>query len=278
MGSHNLKWEISKPNIPINLCWPFGRVAEFNEVLHVGWVDRILQRKEGAWEGENHHLPGIDNIWGVFECEEKAYVMHGHGPYREQCQTISEWKSETRELQVLTKIPDENQLDARSVIGHKEKIYLVGGRSDRVDCFDITKREWEPMKKMKNEREWCSLAVIDDKMFAGGGGNKSGPSNSVECFIMEEQKWIEIKPTTNKLCQLSSWNEKLVATGGYDEEAGEHSNCVEFYDKPSGEWLPLPPMNMGRDGHGVCTTKDNKLIVVGGRGIGAWNKVECLKL
>ena len=122
---------------------------------------------------------------------------------------------------------------------------------------------------MKNEQWDCSLAVIDDKMFVGGGG---WAGNSVECLSMEKQEWIDIKQTTEGGCQLSSWNGKLVATGGWDG-----SNYVEMYDELSGSWLPLPSMNQGRWDHGACTTKDNELIVVGGDW-GARNSVECLKM
>ena len=256
--------------MPIDICcFPFGCVAEINGMIHVGFSNRMFQLKEGAWKGEKHDL-GF-NIGSVFECEGKGYVMEGSGFFGEQCKRIYEWKSETRDLELLTEIPHEYQLDHRSAIGHNGNIYLVGGgwkRSDRVDCFDINKGEWKPIKKMKNERSWCSLAVIDDKMFVGGG---AGAGNSVECFLMKEQKWIDINPTTNYECQLSSLNGKLVATGGEDE-----SNCVELYDELSGDWLPLPSMNEGRFRHGACETKDNQLVVVGGWS--AENSLECLKL
>ncbi|XP_065846131.1 kelch-like protein 5 [Oscarella lobularis] len=269
MGSPSLKWETNIPHMPIG-CVPYGCVAEINGMLYVGYGDRMFQFKKGAWEGEEHHLPGIKYIRSVFECEGKGYVMDIND--RGRCLSIYEWKIETRELKLLTKIPDEYKLLGRSAIGHNGNIYLVGGigypiGSDRVDCFDINKGEWEPIKKMKNEREECSLAVIDDKIFVGGG-RRAG--NSVECFSMEKQQWIDIKPTTKELCQLSSWNGKLVATGG------EYSKCVEMYDELSGKWLPFPSMNKGRWLHGACTTKDNQLIVVGGHG--AWNSVECLKM
>ena len=251
--------------MPIHYCLPFGCVAEINGMIHVGWLNRMFQLKEGAWKGEKHDL-GI-RIGSVFKCEGKGHVMEGGGYTGEQCKRIYEWKSETRDLELLTEIPHEYQLDHRSAIGHNGNIYLVGGWSDRVDCFDINKEEWEPIKKMKNKRWWCSLAVIDDKMFVGGRGAR----NSVECFLMKEQKWIDINPTTEYLCQLSSLNGKLVATGGLRK-----SNCVELYDELSGDWLPLPSMNERRCYHGACETKDNQLVVVGGAG--AKNSLECLKL
>ena len=270
MRSPSLKWETDIPNMPIRYCESYGRVAEINGMLHVGWNDRMFQFKKGAWEGEKHHLPKIQCIWRVFECEGKGYVIDVNEEY--QFSNIYEWKSETRDLELLTKIPDEYQLQFRSAIGHNGNIYLVGGiGSDRVDCFDINKGEWEPIKKMKNRRADCSLAVIDDKMFVGGDGETG---NSVECFSMEEQGWIDIKPTTKEFCQLSSWNGKLVAIGGYDRR---YSNCVEMYDELSGDWLPLPSMNKGRYKHGACETKDHQLIVVGGDW-GAKKSVECLKM
>ena len=249
---------MAKPNMPID-CRAFGRVAEINGMLHVGRFHRMFQLKEGAWKGENQDL-GFD-IESVFECEGKGYVMDRATNFT--CKTLYEWKSETRYLETLIKIPLQCQLEYRSAIGHKRKIYLVGGdESDRVDCFDINRREWEPIKKMKNRRTWCSLAVIEDKMFVGGG---TGEGKSVECFSMEKQDWIDIKATTKERCELSSWNGKLVATGGW-EEVYKKSKCVELYDELSGDWLPLPSMNEGREGHGTCATKDDKLIVVGGWG------------
>ena len=168
MGNPSLKWETNEPNLPIDCCYPCGRVTEINGILHVGWEDRMLQFKKGAWEGEKHHLPGIQIIWSVFECEGKGYVINMNDTYR--CTSIYEWKSETSDLDLISKIPDKYQLDFRSSIGRNGNIYLVGGRgSDRVDCFHINNGKWETIKKMKNKRHECSLAVTDDKIFVGGG-------------------------------------------------------------------------------------------------------------
>ena len=236
---------------------PFGRVAEINRMIHVGYRNTMFQLKNGAWEERFYR--GFD-IRSVFECEGKGYVMDNHEGV---CKNIYEyeWKSEERDLELLTEIPYLYQLEDRSAIGHDRKIYLVGGRdSDRVHCFDTTEREWEPIKEMKRERWDCSLTVIDDKMFVGGGFETGlGASNSVECYLIEEAKWIEITPSTEYLCKLSSWNGKLVATGGWDKGKG-----VELYDDLSGDWLPFPSMNRARLGQGTCTTKDNHLVAVGG--------------
>ena len=159
MGSPSLKWDTNIPNMPIGYCKPYGCAAEINGMLHVCWEDRMFQFRKGAWEREKHLLPGIKRIGSVFECEGKGYVMDIND--RDRCKSIYEWKSETRDLELLTKVPDGYQLDGRSAIGHNGNMYRVGGwGSDRVDCFDMNKGEWEPIKKMRNKRGWCSLAVI----------------------------------------------------------------------------------------------------------------------
>ena len=253
-----------KQNVPFH-CWPRERVAEINGTVHVGWKDTIYWLKEGEWDKKN--LLGFE-IGSVFESEGKGYVI---GDSLGACKNIYEWKTDKKDLELLTKIPDEYQLNYISAIGHQGGIYLVGGKgSDKVCFFDISTREWKPIK-MRRERFMCSLAVIDDKMFVGGGLGPDGADRSVECFLMKEEKWIDIKPASKEWSQLSSWNGKVLVTGGWRE-----SNCVELYDELSGDWLPLPSMNHGRHWHGACTTKNNEIVVVGGQG--AFDTIEYLKL
>ena len=237
-------------------CWPSGRVAEITGMIHVGWKDTMYWLKDGEWDKKN--LLGFE-IGSVFQCEKKGYVIDDHlGVLK----NIYEWNSDEKVLKLLTEIPNQLQFNYRSAIGHQGSIYLVGGEgSNQVDCFDISEREWRPIKKMHRERFMCSLAVIDDKLFVGGGLGAHGADRCVECYLMKEEKWIDIKPTAKELCQLSSWNGKLLTTGGWGE-----SNCVELYDELSGDWLPLPSINHGRYQHGACTTDNNELVVVGGQG------------
>ncbi|XP_065836205.1 uncharacterized protein [Oscarella lobularis] len=72
------KWEQIKPNIPyVDYFWPSGCVAEIKSILHACSGDRMLQLKEGKWQGKEEHL-GI-HIESVFECEGKGYVIQGGG-------------------------------------------------------------------------------------------------------------------------------------------------------------------------------------------------------
>ena len=251
------------PRSPLQ-CNPYERVAEIDETIHVACSNTIYWMKNGQWEEKNLAF----GIASVFESEGTGYVMTGD--WWRRCEKIFQWKSKKKKLKLVTEIPSEFQMKYRSVVGQKNRIFLMGGvdgtKSKRVDCFNTVKGKWEEMKPMTKGRCESSLAAFDNKIFVGGGDG----SNEVECFLTSEEKWVKIKETKKTDCQLSSWNGKLVATGGR-----ERSDVVEIYDDLSGHWLPLPSMIRGRYGHGVCATKDSKLVVVGGWG-GA-NSVEYLK-
>ena len=105
-------------------------------------------------------------------------------------------------------------------------------------------------------RSACSLATI---VIGGGIYNSSTGTNAVECFDLDSEKWINLCPTTNKLCELSILNGKLIATGGSPK-----FDAVEIYDNATDSWLPLPPMKAHRFGHGAFTADCNKLYVAGG--------------
>ena len=256
-----------RERLPQLECNPYGCVAEINGAVHLGWGNKIYWLKNGKWKEKR--LETSSPIGSLIECEGNGYVINGGGFFGDRCKTISVWNNETEDLELLTKIPPEYQLRHRSAVGQNGKIYFVGGfdgkKTNQVDCFDIHTKTWSEAKRTKQTRWASSLAAIDDKLFVGGGWGHS----DAECFLIKEDRWVDIKPNTKEDCEWSSWNGKLVATGGHGS-----SNVVEMYDDSAGDWLPLPPMNKGRWEHGACATKENKLFVVGGDG--ADNSVEYL--
>jgi len=93
-------------------------------------------------------------------------------------------------------------------------------------------------------------------------GPELGPSRS---------KWNQIPSPKRRQSRIIGFNGKVIATGGWD-----WVNDVEVFDDTSGFWLPLPSMKEGRALHGVCTTRNNQIVVVGG--YGALKSVEILSL
>ena len=74
----------------------------------------------------------------------------------------------------------------------------------------------------------------------------------------------------------------LVMSGGTVGESiySPVSNMVSVLSPSLNTWLPLPPMNQQRTGHGTCTIGDDTLMVVGGLwALGRFlDSVEVLKL
>ena len=199
------------------------------------------------------------NVRCLIKCQHEGYILAGN----ETSQYIVELKNTGK---VLAIVPDGHLPFRTSAIGHKEKIFLVGGAdklggpSRVVTCFNSRTYEWTCLPSMIRGRYGCSLTIANNRLFIGGGLHESSTaSNVVECFDMAAEKWINLCPTTNKLCELSSLHGELIATGGLPTQ-----NAVEIYYKETNSWLPLPPMTGNRIGHGACTTEDNKLYVAGG--------------
>ncbi|XP_065839813.1 uncharacterized protein [Oscarella lobularis] len=264
IGGQDWTWRRMEKRFPVR-CRPYRRVAELNGIIHAAWYEKVYLLTGEEWKKKDV------GFWieSFFECNGKGYLVKG-GQWKEKCKAIFEWKNEKEvNLNLTKRIPVEYQLRGRSSLGSNGKIYFVGGEkmSKRVDSFDITEERWIKLKEMGEGREWCTLATIDNKLFVGGGEWM----NKVECYIIKEDRWIDIKPTTNCDCEFSSWNGKLVATGGT-----ELSSLVEMYDDVSGEWVRFPEMNEGRRSHGTCVMNDNKLVVLGG--YGALNSLEYLKM
>ncbi len=83
---------------------------------------------------------------------------------------------------------------------------------------------------------------------------------------------------------LTSWNEYLFLSGGWDVAAGNwhYANFTQIFNISSSEWLMLskiPQMIQARGDH-TCNTNNNKLYVIGGRQTGGsyLNSIEVLAL
>ena len=249
----------------------YGRVEEINGTITIATDKRHLYRfAENKWEDSRVSV----NMCRLMKCNEKGYCLIEDD--RNVSRHISEIENSTEVLAVL---PNNHQLLCVSAIGHKDKIYVVGGTDSYfnpkpvISVLDVTTSKWIKLKDMSCGRSSCSLTTIDNKLYVGSGVCLSGSTN-VECFDLKAEAWTSIHPTTNTMCHLSSLYDKLVATGGRCK--GKSSNAVEVYDNATDSWFPLPSMEERRLHHGVCTTEDDKLFVVGG-----WcssDLVECFQL
>ena len=243
-----------------------GRVANVNGTVTVGFEKAIYEqlRKE-KWQVSNVKI----NIYKLCECQGKCFILsRDKGKWK-----IFEYsKGNTKEV---TTLPEKytDSISSMSMIANEEKIYVVGGKRNnigtaQVHCYNLQTDKWISFQSLSGGRFDCSLSITDRNLYAGGGWTaEREPCRSVERLSLdaEHPKWTQLHPTTERSCQLASLYGRLVAIGGVDE-LGRGSKAVEVYDDEKKSWLPLPSMNKSRYYHGVCTTSDDRLVVVGGLG------------
>ena len=142
-----------------------------------------------------------------------------------------------------------------------------GNRKDTILVYDIKTGTQCGRKKMNSKRQYCSPAILDNLLFVGGGHDGVHYLNTVECIpLVDDCSHPRVAETPTYDCSLASLCDQLVMSGGFVGESlySPGSNMVSVLSPSLNTWLPLPPMNRQRFGHGTCTVSDDTLMVVGG--------------
>ncbi|PVD26508.1 hypothetical protein C0Q70_14185 [Pomacea canaliculata] len=139
--------------------------------------------------------------------------------------------------------------------------------SVRKDFFfyDNDHNKWIAKAPMLFPKSNFTLAYEDGKIFSFGGLTlNQHPTEIVECFDVEKNKWsyVGMMPTT--LVDLSSvvYGGNIFLLGGRTGVAVH--NVVLKYDPRRLEWTPLAGMPTPRFSFGVCIV-DNEILVAGGQ-------------
>lgn len=139
--------------------------------------------------------------------------------------------------------------------------------SVRKDFFfyDNDHNKWIAKAPMLFPKSNFTLAYEDGKIFSFGGLTlNQHPTEIVECYDVEKNKWsyVGMMPTT--LVDLSSvvYGGNIFLLGGRTGVAVH--NVVLKYDPRRLEWTPLAGMPTPRFSFGVCIV-DNEILVAGGQ-------------
>ena len=173
---------------------------------------------------------------------------------------------------VLVKMEDKREENARKVRNGKENIIVAGGfGDDSVEMFNWRERTWSPLQSMPRKRHGATLFVYNNQAVIAGGYCAGS------CYVDDMIKmnadshldlsthWSEcpVKLPTKMACHSSVlYNDKLMVTGGYDGNAT--SNKIhEVQVVPSYTVKTLSRMPEPRQRH--CTEIfDDSLLILGG--------------
>ena len=240
----------------------------------------------GSWSTVvNTHSTSGGQVYRLFNAGDECF---GTFFKRGGKQSIAKYTVKKNEWKHVTDIPSWHQLDYYGITADRDHVYIVGGQDDggnikdTILVYDIKTGTLQcGRKKMKSKRQCCSPAIVDNLLYVGGGFDGVHYLNTVECIpLIDDCSHPRVAETPTYGCSLASLCGQLVMSGGFVGESlpSPVSNMVSVWSPSLNRWLPLPPMNKQRFGHGTCTVGDDTLMVVGGwAGSCSLDSVEVLK-
>ena len=89
-------------------------------------------------------------------------------------------------------------------------------------------KKWTFTRTMNSKRCYVAACVLDGKMYASGGNDRSKSYNTEECYDPETKQWTFITPMNSKRWGLAAGvlDGKIHAIGGLDDGC-KRLNTVE---------------------------------------------------
>lgn len=151
---------------------------------------------------------------------------------------------------------------------HGSRIYCIhNSKLKSLDISNPTQTEWSTHSPLLGNREYLSLAVFKNSIYAVGGSyNKQGQA-TVEMYDIISRRWKKMANMSEakRSVGLGIFNGNLYAVGGRKSTQFGVMDCnsVEYYKDDTNLWYTIPKMSIERSGSGVAAL-GNELYVVGG--------------
>lgn len=134
-----------------------------------------------------------------------------------------------------------------SAVIFQGKIWVIAGKSqvnntlNTVDCFDLTRKEWESSPaKLIHSRFDAAAVIYQNKIFVIGGRNDRQILNSVEYYDPNVGQWQEFKPMTYPRWGPSAvvYHDKLFVINGITDKSVIPApvDSVEYWDEAAKAW------------------------------------------
>ncbi|XP_019730709.1 kelch-like protein 26 [Hippocampus comes] len=150
-------------------------------------------------------------------------------------------------------------------------VYVVGGMYSNEQgavnsCmrFDPNLIRWLRIQPMQEARFLFLLSVLNGKLYAAGGRNRSGSLSSVECYCPKKNKWTYVEPLKDRIWGHAGtpFGEKLYISGGYGVSL-DVMKTLRCYDPVADQWNFRAPMNEPRVLHAMICSRD-RVYALGG--------------
>lgn len=207
-----------------------------------------------------------------------SLIAFGGTPYTDNDRTVSGKvyymaDSAARQFKELTDMEAGCSHACVSVLDNF--VYVVGGQhlqyrsgEGAVDvCFryDPHLNRWLRIKPMQESRIQFQLNVLQGRLYATGGRNRSGSLSSVECYCPKQNEWTYVESLKRRIWGHAGATcaDRLYVSGGYGVSV-EDKKSLHCYDPATDQWDFKCLMNEPRVLHAMISV-NNRVYALGGR-------------
>jgi hypothetical protein len=216
-------------------------------------------------------MPEAVTSFGAVSRDGWLYVFGGHKGERHEY-SADEVSGSFHRLKLADggaweKLPSAEPAQGASLLADERFIYRVGGMAARnrkgeksdlrskslVERFNLRSSEWEAIASLPQPRSSHDSALIDRKLYVGGGWQMPGGTNKAAWhetlleldLTRRDAAWRSIpQPFKRRGLAVAALGPKLYFLGGMTSE-NNTSLEVDVYDTRSGQWSQGPELPAG---------------------------------
>ena len=205
---------------------------------------------------------------------EKIYIMGGFNNKGKTSDTVEFYDPKTNTWSSASPLPIP--LDHAAAASYNGSIYVVGGYTSsqipasnpsiRLFIYSTLSDKWVEGKSLPNSRGALTANFVDGILFAIGGVDESGVSNSNTAYDPVANEWTEKKPmpTAREHAASAAVGGKLYVVGGRVGNLEHNLNTNEVYNPSNDSWTILDPMPSNRSGLSAAASGSGEIYVFGG--------------
>jgi N-acetylneuraminic acid mutarotase len=206
---------------------------------------------------------------------EKIYIIGGLNNEGKTMNTVEYYDPKTDTWSTASPLPE--RLDHAAAAVYNGTLYVVGGYaregfpgdpnpSDRLYIYNPSNDKWNEGKSMPQGRGALTANFINGTLYAVGGVDNSGVSNSNTAYDPLLDEWTDKTPMPTAREHLASAvvDGKLYVIGGRVNSFRHNLDANEVYDPKRDSWTALEAMPSKRGGLAAASSANGNIYVFGG--------------
>ena len=237
-------------------------------------TDSSFIKSSSTWTtGANMITPRTDFTGAALN--EKIYVIGGLNNEGKTMSTVEYYNPKTDTWRTASPLPE--RLDHAAAAVYNGTLYVVGGYaregfpghpnpSDRLYIYNPSSDKWDEGKSMSQGRGALTANFINGTLYAVGGVDNYGVSNSNTAYDPLLDEWTDKRPmpTTREHLASAVVDGKLYVIGGRVESFRYNLDANEVYDPIRDSWTALEAMPSKRGGLAAASSANGNIYVFGG--------------